>query len=393
MDSSLLMFDNKIPQKVSWIWKSVVLNHFKDDNVGSKFRSMYTFLVGDGIFIQFWQDIWAMDYPLLIIFPRLFAMSTNKMGKLSEFGDYSSAGWIWDVQFRRNLNDWELEQWSNFMVVISTFSFSWETSDGMIWKGNGDGVYTVKSGVNICSSESLGSEEVFFWKKIIWRSQLPPRVESFMWQVVLGKLAVKTQLIKRGAVIWTTWKIRNLIVFEGGKLDMAEFFFLARCRLASWFLAKNNEGTLVLSILIRLFLFFLLSPPPLGFVKLNVDAATTRDWKKSGLGVLKDSSGFILGSFKDFVGSGPPTFMLLKAIQRGLLFYTSFRERIKERLIIESDSKVAVYWVREVELCPDVYAYIIKDIVHRLNVFEGVIRWVNRTTNLEADALAKEGIG
>ncbi|XP_039045645.1 uncharacterized protein LOC120185519 [Hibiscus syriacus] len=320
------------------------------------------------------------------------------MGMLSEFGEYRSAGWIWDVQFRRNLNDWELEQWSNLMAVISTFSLSRETSDGMIWKGIGDGVYTVKSGVNLCSSDSLGSE-VYFWKKIIWRSQLPPRVETFMWQVVLGKLAVKTQLIKRGiqgiedvlcplckmedesssylffswAVIWTTWKIRNLIVFEGGNPSIGD-----SCSLHS------NQ---IISI-------FPWSPPPMGFVKLNVDAATTRDWKKSGLGgVLKDSSRFILGSFKDSTGPGPLTFMELKAIQKGLLFYTCFRERIKERLIIESDNKVAVDLVREVELCPNVYAYIIKDNFHRLNVFEGVIRWVNRTANLEADALAKEGIG
>ncbi|KAE8733596.1 Myosin-1 [Hibiscus syriacus] len=134
-------------------------------------------------------------------------------------------------------------------------------------------------------------------------------------------------------------------------------------------------------------------PPPMGFVKINVDAATTKDWKKSGLGgILKDSSGTTLGSFKEPAGPGPPTFMELKAIQKGLIFYADFQGRLKERLIIESDSKMAVDWVKGVEFCPVVYAYLVRDIVHWLNMFDGMVRWVSRTANLEADALAKEGI-
>ncbi|XP_039060736.1 uncharacterized protein LOC120204786 [Hibiscus syriacus] len=420
LDPSLLLFDSKTPNRVSWIWRLVVNNHFKDGPIGSKLRSLYSFLVGDGKFIRFWQDNWVLDYPLLLIFPRLFSISINKTGKLFEFGEYSSFGWIWDVQFRRNLNDWEIEQWANLMTIISAFALNLDNSDGMIWKGSGDGLFTVKSAVNLCSSGSLGSDEAYFWCKIVWSGQLPPKVESFLWQVVLGRLAVKTELVKRGiegiqnllcpicmmqeespsylffscsvvwatnspiwslipgVVIWTTWKLRNSIVFEGGKLDEVEFFFLARFRLASWFLAKN-KGVYILKD---------------SHFRPLLRGPTTKDWKKSGLGgVLKDSSGTTLRSFKETAGPGPPTFMELKAIQKALMIYADFRARIKDRLIIESDRKMAVDWVKGAELCPHVYAYLVRDIVYWLNMFDGVVRWVSRTTNLEADALAKEGIG
>ncbi|KAE8667710.1 NUP155 protein [Hibiscus syriacus] len=384
-------------------------------------------------------DLWALDYRLMLIFPRLFSISINKTGKLVDFGEYSSTGWSWEVQFRRNLNDWEIEQWANLMAVISSFTLSMDSSDGMIWKGTGDGLFTVKSAVKLCSFGSLGSEEAYFWNKIVWKGQLPPKVESFMWQVVLGRLAVKTELVKRGVsgiqnllcplcmveeespsnlffscsmvwsvwnkflnfwrikivfhsnaktfllawdalrtnskiwslipgvVMWTTWKLRNLIVFEGG--DCCSF-----------------QPNMIMSTLPW-------HPPPKGFVKINVDAATTKDWKKSGLGgVLKDSSGHTLGSFKELADPGPPTYMELKAIQKGLIFFADFRDRLQDWLIVESDSKIALDWIKGVDFCPDVYAILVTDIVHRLIEFVGVVRWVNRTANIEADALAKEGI-
>ncbi|KAE8721178.1 Detected protein of confused Function [Hibiscus syriacus] len=203
-----------------------------------------------------------------------------------------------------------------------------------------------------------------------------------------------------GVVLWTIWKTRNFIVFEGGKLDQAEIFFLARFRLASWFLAKNSQVSISKDCLIadpslgdsclpysnRILSKCPWSPPPKGFIKLNVDAATTSDWKRSGLGgVLKDVSGSILASFKEPAGPGPPTMMELKVILKGMVFFESIRQRYKERLIIESDSRVAVDWDKDTVLCPAVYVHIVKDIIQKLKDYEGVIRWVNRTANLEAD--------
>ncbi|KAE8724668.1 hypothetical protein F3Y22_tig00009942pilonHSYRG00021 [Hibiscus syriacus] len=336
-------FDSKVSPKLSWMWRDMVRNHYNADSLGCSIR-------------------------------------VNKEGRLSQFGEFSSGGWIWNVQLRRELNDWEFEQWANLMVVISDFSISADATDGLFWKGNGEGVFTVKSCVNLSYSGSPDSEEAKFWKYNVWRSVFHADAKRFLlaWNDLKTNSLIWPFI--PGAVLWTIWKTRNFIVFEGGKLDRAEIFFLASGFLLIPFLSGFNRVSLV--------------PSSKGFVKLNVDAATSSDWKRSGLGgILKDMSSSILGSFKEPAGPGPPTLMELKAILKGLDFFESIRHRVKDRLIIESDSQVAVGWIKDVVSCPVVYVQIVKDIIQKLSVFEGFISWVSRTANIEADVLAKAGIG
>ncbi|XP_039016756.1 uncharacterized protein LOC120147440 [Hibiscus syriacus] len=114
-------------------------------------------------------------------------------------------------------------------------------------------------------------------------------------------------------------------------------------------------------------------PPPSGFFKLNVDAAVSSDWKKSGIGgIWRDHSSSVLGSFQEPAGLGPPNMIELKAIQRGISLYASSQGRVKDRLIVESDSRVAVDWINNVDSCPVVYAFVVSDIVDNLRSLGGL---------------------
>ncbi|XP_039072016.1 uncharacterized protein LOC120219245 [Hibiscus syriacus] len=331
-DNNLISFSKKYPTNASWIWKSVVNNHFKEDEFGAKISSMFQVKVGNGERIRFWVDIWALDHPLKTVFPRIYALSLNQFGIIKEFGEFNSSGWSWYVQLRRNLCDWELEQFSNFLAIIHNFSPSQESRDGLIWRGNG----------------------------------------------------------------------------EGRSLDHIELFFMARLRLASWFLAKFNEVTITKDSQISdpSIADFCSSsrnsatkivcwiPPPKGFLKLNVDAAVCNDWRKSGVGgLLRDEAGKIMGSFKESADPGPPTLLELVAIKRGVLIFEHILQRFKNRWIVESDSKLVVDWVKNLDSSPGVFLHLVKDIVAMIRVLEGAIRWVDKTANIEADSLAKAGIG
>ncbi|KAE8706464.1 hypothetical protein F3Y22_tig00110393pilonHSYRG00236 [Hibiscus syriacus] len=477
LDSSSLSINEKLHTNASWIWKSMVNNHFNEDHFGTKFRSLFNIKVGNGGSIRFWFDRWALDSPLKVVFQRLFALSINKNGKLNEFGEFRSSGWVWHIQLRRNLSEWELDQFVELMAVIHNFTLYNEMSDGMVWRGNGEGIFSVNSCLKSCCPVLTADP---FWMKHIWRGLVPPRVEIFMWQVVYQRLPVKLELQKRGVstivdvacplckkvdgssshvfltcsfawsvwnnflrfwgvcsvlqadaksfllawgdlvpnsiiwtfipgvVFWTIWKCRNAIVFDKGSLDQIDMFFMARCRLAAWFLAVYKETSILKDCLIcdpslgdccaisrsSIIKIKAWTRPPKGYIKLNVDAAATADWRKSGVGgILRMENGSMVGSFQEASGLGPPILIELMSIKKGLIFFASIQRRFEDRLIVESDSKVAVDWIKNYDRCPNVYVDLVYEIITKLRGLGGIIQWVARSANVEADALAKAGIG
>ncbi|XP_039069304.1 uncharacterized protein LOC120215824 [Hibiscus syriacus] len=183
---------------------------------------------------------------------------------------------------------------------------------------------------------------------------------------------------------------------------------MARCRLATWFLTNSKEDSILKDSLIsdptigdscynsRCSTIEIVSwsPPPKGFIKLNVDATVTGDWRKSGVGgILRVEDGSVMGYFQESTGPGPPLLIELMAVKRGLTFFDSIQQQFKERLLVESDSKLAVEWVKNFDRCPGVYFNLVNDIVTKLRDLNGIISWVARSANVEADSLAKDGIG
>ncbi|KAE8659002.1 hypothetical protein F3Y22_tig00116965pilonHSYRG00625 [Hibiscus syriacus] len=195
----------------------------------------------------------------------------------------------------------------------------------------------------------------------MWRGLVPPRVEIFMWQVVHQKLPVKLELQRRGVstivdIACPLYKAKSFLLAWGDLVPNSKiwtfipgvvFWTIWKCRNAIVF-----DGGRTLSFAIHHL----------------VIVALTQGWRKNGVGgILRVGDGSVVGSFKEAVGSG------------------SF--------IVESDSKLVVDCVKNYDRCPHVYIDLVKEIVSKLRGLEGIIRWVARPANVEADALAKAGIG
>ncbi|KAE8685834.1 bromodomain and WD repeat-containing protein 3-like isoform X4 [Hibiscus syriacus] len=434
--------------KSSWIWRGIANNFLKNDSEGERIRSN----------------------------SKMYALSTNKWGMVAEFGSSDSNGWVWNIDTRRNLCDWELDQWLDLMTKLKDFKLTDSVEDFLSWSASGDGLFSVKS----CRKE-LGkvSGESDLWVKGVWQGLSPPRVEVFLWQLAHQKVAVREELVKRGlqlgdeilcpfckkqvesvqhlfiscdvvwelwnkiasyweialvlpkdppsllcswgelrgksliwkfipgVVFWSIWKARNAMVFDGSPLDRMSLFFIARFRLSKWFLAKYPKCPIQEDVLIgdpsladgikalNIYNFQVSRwiPPPMDFLKMNVDGAVRLDGSNGGIGgILRDWNSNSLLTFSENVGQGPPPVAELKAIKRGIEIYMSSCWVKVGRLIVESDCKSAVEWVHTPAMAPVFILPLVKEISSFITDRVHSIRLIPRVCNGEADSLAKMGI-
>ncbi|KAL4386663.1 hypothetical protein GQ457_09G014120 [Hibiscus cannabinus] len=66
----------------------------------------------------------ACDLPLSLKFPRIFALAKKKSGVIADFGVRCGNSWIWNIQLRRILFDWEIPIWNAFHFLLSNFQSS-----------------------------------------------------------------------------------------------------------------------------------------------------------------------------------------------------------------------------------------------------------------------------
>ncbi|KAE8729879.1 hypothetical protein F3Y22_tig00003096pilonHSYRG00057 [Hibiscus syriacus] len=375
----------------------------------------------------------------------------NPRGKIAEFGSFEPSGWVWNVQTRRSLSDWELAQWMDLMSKLKDIQLSELVDDFLSWTASGDGLFSTKS----CRSSLgpvLGSNNL--WSKGIWLGFSPPRVEAFLWQLAHQKVAVKAELVKRGlplgddilcplckekeesvhhlfiscvvvwelwnklasfwdvslvlpqdphsiliswgelrvnstiwkfipgVIFWSIWKVRSAVVFEGSHLDRLALFFIVRFRLSKWFLAKFPKISIHEDVLIgnpsladgvtpskdKVCDVFRWIPPPVDFLKMNVDGAVRIDGSGGGIGgILRDCNGCTLLTFSENVSVGTPPLAELKAIKR-------------------------VEWIQSPVLAPVFFSPLVYQISTLITGKVHSVRLIPRSCNGEADSLAKKGI-
>ncbi|KAK8492915.1 hypothetical protein V6N12_038615 [Hibiscus sabdariffa] len=135
-------------------------------------------------------------------------------------------------------------------------------------------------------------------------------------------------------------------------------------------------------------------PPPLEFLKLNVDGAVAAGGFKCGIeGLLKNDKGVILFLFSESCGFGPPALIKLLVVRFGMLKFLSSDWCRHYRLIVETDCKLVVDWISFSVYAPPSFfnlALELSDMVIRRGY---VMRLTPRRCNMEADHLAKAGIG
>ena len=76
---------------------------------------------------------------------------------------------VWDVQFTRTANDWEMEEFTAFYSTFYDKVVRRDSEDKLIWKGSTGEVFSVKSFYGLIFGEQ---SESFPWCGV-WKTKVP----------------------------------------------------------------------------------------------------------------------------------------------------------------------------------------------------------------------------
>ena len=119
--------------------------------------------------VRFWSDLWCGERPLRFAFPLLFTIARDKDAMVADYWEGNSGSGVWNVQFVRAANDWELEVFSSFFNLFYAKVIRSGVDDRLCWLGSKSGKFSVKSMYGLLYS----SPSVLFPWKPIWRSSAP----------------------------------------------------------------------------------------------------------------------------------------------------------------------------------------------------------------------------
>jgi hypothetical protein len=149
----------------------------------------YRWIIGDGCKIRFWENIWFGSTPLAVQFWDLFTIYNEKTKTVDE---------VWvdgelRLTFRRTFSERMLEIWDELMIVVENVVL-WNEIDALVWCYNSAGVYSSQSMYVVINYRGV----TLVYVPAVWKINVPPKIQFFLWLLSHNKLATIDNLNKRG---------------------------------------------------------------------------------------------------------------------------------------------------------------------------------------------------
>nr|GFB45628.1 hypothetical protein [Tanacetum cinerariifolium] len=158
-------------------WNAIIREAHLLASKGFNFLFHCKIRVGDGSNTRFWLDIWILDSPLYVQFPRLFALESVKdISVAVKWGAPSL-----DASFRRRARDGdESNQWFDFCSMLDSVTLS-SSPDRIFCDLNGEGEFRVKDISSSIDDTCLPSSD----SATRWVKTVPIKVNILAWRTRL----------------------------------------------------------------------------------------------------------------------------------------------------------------------------------------------------------------
>ncbi|GLT66338.1 hypothetical protein SLA2020_387060 [Shorea laevis] len=185
--------------QVSKIWGDII----RLGGISERLRHMlvkgFRWEVGNGRRVGFWRDIWVCDKALYDLCPKLYALSMNKEGKVSEMGDWVGGRWCWNLAWRRERLGRERDEEAVLREFLGNDRIEVDGNDCRRWVHAPDGNYMVKNAYEfLAPSEYMLQGQIC---RVVWCNLVPSKVSFFGWRLCLDRLPTKRNLYNRGIVL------------------------------------------------------------------------------------------------------------------------------------------------------------------------------------------------
>ncbi|GKC61754.1 RNA-directed DNA polymerase, eukaryota, reverse transcriptase zinc-binding domain protein [Tanacetum coccineum] len=172
------------------LWTDIIRDFQSLSSKGINLHAFVKIKVGDGEQTLFWEDSWLSDPPLKNIFPRLYALESDKHACVAaKFRDTSMS-----ASFRRvPRGGLEEEQFQLLVdkvapVILSSFKDRW------VWTLDSGGEFSVKSARSYIDDYLLP----IVGPPTRWVNVVPIKINIFAWRISLDRLPTRFNLSFRG---------------------------------------------------------------------------------------------------------------------------------------------------------------------------------------------------
>ncbi|XP_057806233.1 uncharacterized protein LOC131021160 [Salvia miltiorrhiza] len=142
--------------------------------------------------------------PLKFVFPRLYHLCANKDALISESGAWENGRWKWQVTWRRELLEREVEGVNELFKVIALVNPVVGSRDRWSWSASSDSIYSTRSAYEAIKEAEHEMQREIDSKKILpkaWKIPAPHKAKVTAWRILQDRLPSCDNLRKRNILL------------------------------------------------------------------------------------------------------------------------------------------------------------------------------------------------
>lgn len=144
-------------------------------------------------------------------------ISLQKNERVVKMGLWDGLQWQWNLIWRRNLFQWEVEQFEALLECLQEVHLTKHSKDGNWWHFDTKDAFSVRSFVRAWWYQDHTKEN----KRLVWKGLAPPRAELLVWFIIQGKLNTRLKLFKLNQISASeascpsvNWRRNRFIIFS-----------------------------------------------------------------------------------------------------------------------------------------------------------------------------------